>query len=240
MQFYFIRHAQSKNNAIWDQNGNSRGRSDDPELTDAGLKQAYILADFLAAQPGKVEKAGLDPQNTQGFPFTHLYCSLMTRSIQTGSAVSTALGIPLTAWFDFHETGGIYLEDEPSGELRGQPGKTRTQLLDRFPSLVLPETVTESGWWNRPFENEDERLPRARRVLEDLLARHGETEDRVAVVSHGGFFNAFMTALLGFDQFQNFWFQINNASITRIDFFEESFGIVYLNRLEYMPRDLIT
>jgi 2,3-bisphosphoglycerate-dependent phosphoglycerate mutase len=240
MQFYFIRHAQSQNNAIWDQTGASLGRSEDPELTDIGLQQAQVIADFLAKNNLKGPAPENDSQNVRGFPITHLYCSLMTRSVQTGSKIANVLGLPLTGWIDFHETGGIYLEDEATGTFNGLPGKTRTQLQTRFPGLMLPETVTESGWWNRAYETDQERLPRAKRVVQDLIARHGNTNAGVAVVSHGGFFNALMTVLLGFDQFQNFWFQINNASITRIDFFDNGIGFLYMNKIDYMPRNLIT
>jgi broad specificity phosphatase PhoE len=45
----------------------------------------------------------------------------------------------------------------------------------------------EEGWWNRPFEAELHRPERARRVLVELLQRHGGSNDRVAMVSHGAF-----------------------------------------------------
>ena len=47
MQFYFIRHGQSENNALWERTGSSEGRSEDPELTALGHRQAKRLAQFL-------------------------------------------------------------------------------------------------------------------------------------------------------------------------------------------------
>jgi 2,3-bisphosphoglycerate-dependent phosphoglycerate mutase len=252
MQFYFIRHAQSQNNALWDRTGASKGRNEDPELTDVGLKQAQVLGEFLAndRKLEMVPNNGAASQNVEGFQFTHLYCSLMTRAVQTGTAVSNAMGIPLTGWLDLHETGGIYLEENipddngmfvtATQQLRGLPGKTRTEFAARFPRLILPESVTDEGWWNRPYETDEERIPRAQRVLAELLDRHGKTDDRVAIVSHGGFFNTLMTVMLGFDRFQNFWFAVNNASISRFDFGDDHFGIIYINRLDYMPPELIS
>ena len=66
----------------------------------------------------------------------------------------------------------------------------------RFPELVWPEDAPPDGWWNRPFETHEARGVRARRVLAELLRRHGGSDDRVAFVSHGGSFNSFMRAAL--------------------------------------------
>ena len=50
MQFYFIRHGQSENNALWERGGPQSERRADPELTELGHKQAQHLAQFLAQQ----------------------------------------------------------------------------------------------------------------------------------------------------------------------------------------------
>ena len=48
MQFYFIRHGQSENNALWERGGPQGDRRADPELTELGHVQAQHLARFLA------------------------------------------------------------------------------------------------------------------------------------------------------------------------------------------------
>jgi 2,3-bisphosphoglycerate-dependent phosphoglycerate mutase len=100
--------------------------------------------------------------------------------------------------------------------------------------------VGETGWWNRSYEERPERWLRARRVLDELVLRHGNSEDRVAVVSHGGFYNYVLSTILGMDRFEGFWFVMHNAAITRIDFDPEETRLIYMNKLDYLPVELIT
>jgi 2,3-bisphosphoglycerate-dependent phosphoglycerate mutase len=229
MQLYFIRHGQSANNALWDATGASIGRSDDPELTAIGQQQAQLLAAYLA-----------DGGNR--FGVTHLYTSLMIRSVETALAVGEALGLPVHSWEDLHETGGIFLEDE-NGEPVGQPGKTRAHFEAAYPALVLPDSLNAHGWWNRPFEDYDQHPIRAQRFLNDLLTRHGNVNDVVAVVSHGNFYRHLMAMLLRMPDPQAFFFGMNNTALSRIDFPTTEGEIVvihYQNRVDHLPPQLIT
>ncbi len=239
MQFYYIRHGQSANNQRAAQTGSTVGRSDDAELTDVGRRQAEYVAAFLAAVSAEPAPP-YDYQNVGGFGITHLYSSLMVRAVATGTIISRSVGVPLVGWKDWHETGGIYLENPETGEFVGQPGKTRAYFAEHYPDFILPADAAETGWWNRPFEAREERFPRAERMLRELLARHGGTEDRVALVSHGGFFNYILAAILHYPLENRPWFALNNAAITRIDFKPGSTEILYVNRAEFLPRELIT
>jgi broad specificity phosphatase PhoE len=68
----------------------------------------------------------------------------------------------------------------------------------------------------------------------------------VAFVSHGGFFNYLLRAILGLPDLEpedapdRLWFAANNASITHIAFDGERRAVMYLNRVDFLPRDLIT
>ena len=240
MQFYFIRHAQSLNNHLYAQTGSWEGRSEDPELTELGWQQVEYLAEFLSEPGHPSAPQGWDTQNVSGFRLTHLYCSLMVRAIATGTVLAQALDLPLVAWIDAHETGGIHHKDPQTGEPTGQPGWNRAYFETRYPHLILPESLGDEGWWNRPFETREQRPERARRFLADLLDRHGETDEQVAVISHGGFYNYVLRALLGMDESQNRWFSLNNCAVTRVAFEEETILVHYMNRLDFMPRELIT
>src|SRR5512142_1382925 len=163
MQFYFIRHAQSSNNLLWDTTGSSNGRSHDPELTEIGLRQAHLLARFLARSPETPVANGSSSQaprrdfyNAAGFGITHLYSSLMLRAVMTGTRVARELGLPLVAWEDLHEFGGIYLDDEQTGEPVGQPGNNRAFFEKHYPGLVLAPGRGTNGWWNRPHESHEQ------------------------------------------------------------------------------------
>jgi len=239
MEFYFIRHAQSENNLLYDTTGASDGRSQDPELTEAGRRQAEILARFLGRSDPAAMVRRPDPQNIAGFGITHLYTSLMVRAVATGAIIARALKVPLVAWEDLHETGGIYLDDEPTGKRIGQPGRNRAYFETHYPDLVLPATLGEAGWWNRPFEEREQRPARAERFLRELLARHGGKEDHVAVVSHGGFYNVLLRAVFKIER-EDCWFGLNNAAITRLDFDADGVALDYVNRLDFMPKDWVT
>jgi 2,3-bisphosphoglycerate-dependent phosphoglycerate mutase len=240
MQFYFIRHGQSANNALWEQTGSSNGRSYDPVLTGIGQRQAALVGQFLRQGDPKAPVRGHDPQNTAGFGITHLYCSLMVRAVATGHIIAEELGLPVHAWEDLHEEGGLYLDDEETGAQMGQAGNNRAFFEARYPQLVLPDSMGETGWWNRPYEEIHQRPERAQRFLRELRARHGNTEDRVAMVSHGGFYNLFLSALLDLPDPGRSWFMLNNAAITRIDFVPDYEAIMYMNRADFLPHDLIT
>ncbi len=240
MQFYYIRHAESENNRLWAENRSSDGRSPDPDLTALGYQQAHRLAEFIRDAGKGAPSDAFDIQNTQGFGITHIYCSLMIRSIETGLPLARALDLPLVAWKDLHETGGIFYIDEEQEERIGLPGKARSYFEAHYPGLRLPDDLDEKGWWNRPFESREERPQRAQRVLEELLARHGGTEDRVAFIGHAGFYNHLLRAMLALPAPIDHWFFKNNVSITRMDFSSESTNVVYTNRLDFLSPEMIT
>jgi 2,3-bisphosphoglycerate-dependent phosphoglycerate mutase len=262
MQLYFIRHAQSQNNAFYDQIGNHSMRNEDPAVTPAGNRQVTLLADFIQQRGPGFAASSQDTSNADGFGLTHLYTSLMVRAVATASCVAHRVGLPLVTWTDLHEGGGIYLNDRLSGEPCGLPGKPRSYFQAHYPDLILPDWLDENGWWNRPFEYPVQRPLRARRVLEELLTLHGETDHRVAFFSHRGFYNHFMAVLLAWaggadqpaaplvveqhdeevsaDSQARLFFELNNTAITRIDFNPGEVVLVYQNRMEFLPAELIT
>ncbi|MFP4344337.1 MAG: histidine phosphatase family protein [Anaerolineales bacterium] len=240
MQFYYIRHAQSQNNRLFEESGSYEERSPDPELTELGWKQAQRLAEFLRGDDPRATSEGFDPHNVEGFGLTHLYTSLMVRAVQTGTVVAEALELSLQAWQGLHESGGIYRREPETEELVGLPGGNRTFFEEHFPHLVLPESLGEEGWWNRPFEKDAERRERARRFLQELVERHGESEDRVAVISHGGFFNHLLGVLLDLPLHNDYWFLMNNTAIARLDFHGERRDFIYTNRVDFLPPSLIS
>ncbi len=59
MQLYFIRHAQSANNKLYDETGSWNGRDSDPELPSWGIEQAQRLAEHVACANGESHRARL-------------------------------------------------------------------------------------------------------------------------------------------------------------------------------------
>lgn len=244
MEFYFIRHAQSENNALYARTGSMEGRHSDPRLTSPGREQAHRVAQHLA-QPHT--PSPYDPHNFQGFGLTHLYCSLMVRAVETGTAIAQTTGLPLVAWPEIHERGGIIQRDPDTQEWQGLPGHNRAFFEANFPNLVLPNTLGETGWWNRPMETREQLAGRAQIALAQLRQRHNNSDARIAIVSHGAFFDAFYGALLK-TQFTHpstkadsyLWFTVHNTAISRIDFDGNHVNLVYTNRVNHLDAHLIT
>jgi 2,3-bisphosphoglycerate-dependent phosphoglycerate mutase len=246
MELYFIRHGQSQNNASWDDP--KYQESPDPALTEIGHEQARILAEFLKKNQKIKDENVWNIQNRYGFGLTHVYTSLMERAAYTAAPIAQALDIPLLAWKEIHEEGGIYSRDDKVNMPR-LPGRPRSFFVENFRTLTLPEDLDETGWWNRPYEAEEERQPRADQVFAELLARHKDQEDRpehrIAFVSHGGFYMRLISAMLKLPWRQashglRSWFMLNNCSISRFDVYREEINIAYLNRTDFLPDHLIT
>lgn len=237
MHLFYIRHGQSANNAQYAVTGSDAGRVVDPELTPLGVTQAMRVAKFLREGAPLLREQGSLP----GFGITHLYCSLMVRAVHTGQVIAQALELPLFGWTDLHEGGGMFLEDRESGEPVGHPGATRAELAARFPEMAWPEGAHPDGWWNRPFEPHADRPLRAQRVLAELLRRHTNPADRVAFVSHGGFFDRLMCAALRVPDPQAVWFHMYNTAVTCLEFSDRQLVTVrYLNRVDHLPIELVT
>src|SRR5512142_76727 len=253
MQFYFIRHGQSQNNANW--NIPDYQENPDPPLTEIGHEQARLLAEFLKQHQTVTNEQDWNIQNRYGFGLTHVYTSLMERAAFTAAPIAQALDIPMIAWKEIHEEGGIFSRGHrqsgspDSTSAAGLPGRPRSFFEQNFHTITLPDNLDETGWWNRPFEAEEERQPRADQVFAELLARHrdkeGQPEQRVALVSHGGFFMRLMCAILELPWRQashglKSWFLLNNCSLTRFDIHGDEVTVAYLNRTDHLPDHMIT
>src|SRR5690349_2290155 len=158
MELYFIRHGQSQNNANW--NNTTYEESPDPALTELGHQQAQLVAEYLQKHQTITDDEVWNIQNRYGFGLTHIYTSLMERAVHTAMPIAQALDIPLIAWKEIHEEGGIFSRGDKT-KVQGLPGRPRSFFTEKFPTLTLPDDLDETGWWNRPYEAEDERQPRA-------------------------------------------------------------------------------
>ena len=253
MELYFIRHGQSVNNANWDKPDYEE--SPDPALTENGYEQARLLADFLKKNQTITKDKDWNVQNRYGFGLTHIYTSLMERAAFTAAPIAQALDIPLIAWKEIHEEGGIYSRGDKQSSpvdkanVQGLSGRPRSFFMENFRTLTLPDDLDETGWWNRPFEANEERQPRADQVFAELLTRHrdqeGQSEHRVAFISHGGFFMRLVCTMLKLPWRQaalglRSWFILNNCSISRFDIHGDEISMIYINRTDYLPDHLIT
>lgn len=231
MRLYLIRHGQSANNALEDQSL----RHYDPELTALGEIQAQKLADYISTSQDY-------PDTDAGYGITHIYCSAMTRAMQTAQPLAERLGIQPQIWLDIHEIGGIFLA-YPDGTSEAFGGATRSQIAERFPGYIMPDGVTEDGWYDveRGHEQPTEFLARAIRVGYALRKRI-ESNERIALVSHAAFLDALIKVLLyqAPRHPRDFFYMHHNTGITRFDFGEgiDREQLHYLNRTAHLTPDL--
>lgn len=237
MRVYLIRHGQSVNNALAAE-GRDSERVEDPPLTEIGEAQAEHVASFLSAAQ---DAAG---NYREPYRFTHLYCSAMLRALQTAQPISKAFDLLPEVWVDIHEVGGIWLGE--MDDSRGLPGLNRSAMLEQFPGYVLPETITDSGWWTSDGREQiEDFLSRAVRVAVQLKQRSlREPDAQIALVSHAAFLDQLLKALLNIAPVHpsDRYFQHYNTAITRVDIHEEErqVRVEYVNRVDHLPEALRT
>jgi len=241
MKLFIIRHAQSINNALPDE----RDRVCEPPLTELGHRQAQLLAEHLAIGKNpelstwtSVEATA--SHNRRSYDITRLYCSAMHRSLQTAQPIAQALNLTPEIWLDIHEHGGIFLDHGEDGGIRGYPGRTRSEILAEFPACILPETITEEGWWQGSQEDWPACHGRAIKVAAELRAQ-ATSDERIAIVTHGGFIDALIKALLNQSPSPHVFYYNFNTAISRIDFRADGrLDFRYLNRVDHLPQESIS
>lgn len=246
MELYLIRHGQSVNNALME---DQVRRVADPELTEIGKQQAEHLAQYFATKPNidQLVRYPMEaPERQQHYPFkfTHLYCSAMHRALQTTYPIARTMGVKTEVWIDIHEHGGIYLKQE--GVATGYGGRVRTQIATEFPDFILPETITEEGWWTPTSGEEDlaSAQGRAIRVAAALKLRatnEATMNETIALVSHGTFMDALLKAMFNNLPSSDFYHTHYNTAVTRIDIRQNAETLIrYINRVDHLPTELIT
>ncbi|MBZ0292462.1 MAG: histidine phosphatase family protein [Anaerolineae bacterium] len=245
MEVYLIRHGQSLNNANGENNtdgADAFDRHQDPPLTELGHRQADCLAQHLTGTdyPETAFSHAPFQGQRQNYGITHLYCSAMHRSLQTAQPVAKALCIVPEVWVDIHEHGGIYLDE--AGGKRGYPGMTRAEIAAQFADYILPEAISEAGWWNRDFETPDLFQARALNVAAQLREwNQTRANERIALISHGEFLDALIKALLDQLPSDRVYYVHYNTSITRVDLLADGqIRLFYTNRVAHLTNDMIS
>jgi broad specificity phosphatase PhoE len=243
VELYLIRHGQSTNNAL----ANQTQRAHDPALTSLGVQQAERLAAYLRETPSRdplVDTATgyTEALDERGVRFTNLYVSPMQRALLTAAPVAAALNVRPEVWVAIHEHGGIYLEAE-SG-IVGFPGMTRAEIAAAFPTFLLPDALSDAGWWQpeRGHEPLSDAYGRAIAVALELRrrARH-EPEACIGLITHGTFMDALIKALFNLLPNRSAYFLHYNTALTRIDFrADDRLLLRCMNRVDHLPPELIS
>lgn len=226
MYLYIVRHGQSVSNAA----APGDPHVPDSPLTELGLQQAGLVAEHL-----------------KGEGITHLYCSPMLRALQTALPIADALGLKPSVWVGIQEHGGaVWMRGED--DWVNLPGLTRTEMETQFPGYVLPDEVTETGWWwhEEGYEPREALYERAARVGEDLAER-AETnlDDVVVLVTHGGFADVLIRNVLNLPNDDETFFLHENTGITKFSYPHPEKGwfrtvMLYQNRVDHLPPELVS
>ena len=235
MELYIVRHGQSTNNAL----GDPTGREFDPPLTEIGLEQAERVSRYMAVG-GHIDIDSMVEKPIDDTIITQLYCSPMTRALQTAQFIGQELGLNPAVWVDIHEQGGLFLDQgEPEGKV-GFPGRSHHEILEEFPNYILPDEINHKGWWEGAYEDMDSAYERAVRVAEELWKR-SLNDERVTLVSHGDFTDMLLKALFKQLAGERLFYSHYNTAISRVNFLSDgTIRLSYLNRVEHLPKGLLT
>ncbi|MCL1841357.1 MAG: phosphoglycerate mutase family protein [Propionibacteriaceae bacterium] len=239
MQLLLIRHGQTSANRILAQTGVPAAGSPDPELTDIGLRQADLLAQAFA--DGRLPRPNV------------LISSLLLRAVQTVAPISAVLDMPVLGSLDAYEVGGLH--DEGPDDAAAYRGVPASQLRTICPRLQLPAAADESGWYRDPADTRERVWQRAQQLIAGLRSRYGDTDQIIAVVTHGWFAQYVIRAFIGWqpdaDGTTRAWFELSNTGTALLR--DPSFGVPYpdhgpdgglsiywINRTDHLPDDLLT
>ncbi|OII73352.1 phosphoglycerate mutase domain-containing protein [Cryptosporidium ubiquitum] len=215
--WFFIRHAESANNATNNNDSTDSGekyndeRVPDPSLTELGYIQAEKTGLYLASKSVKVWKQEREDQKSMSLEnpnFKAIYCSPMQRSLETADKIQKILGVPVFVNPDLCEVGGVFRGKRHTNSPRESKevcsGKKRSVIMKEFPNFQLDERITEQGWWGKPQETFKEASERAKKVAEllweisyeDLKKTGTEYQGNTNIlISHGLFQDMLMKRL---------------------------------------------
>ena len=234
-QLYLIRHGESANNALVGESP----RTADPCLTQTGQAQAKSIAAHLKHEQDRTDvRDGLVGEG--GYGIGRLYCSAMLRALQTAQPIGAALGLAPQVWLEVHEGGGMWLDHQDGRGRVGHPGLTRSEMERQFAGFKIPDGVTDCGWCNRSSERGEQLSARAAQVAGNIRDMPPRAEERIAIVSHGGFLNLLIQHLLFGRHVQGCFFSCHNTGFSRLDFNEGRLMVRYLNRVDHLSKDLVT
>lgn len=157
----------------------------DSPLSAQGNQQAYHTAHSFTS-PG----------------ITHIVSSPLLRSLQTAQIFADVLNLPqvavMVALQEMWEAPGV--------------GRSRVDLIRRFPKALFPETITDSGWLYGG-DTHERMIRRAQEVINTLLANYTR-EARIVLITHGFMINYLLHSLLGISPTTLHWFEHHNCGVT--------------------------
>lgn len=221
-------------------------------LSDQGHKQANRVGAYLGEQ-------NIDA----------IYSSALLRALQTAEPVADATDAPWHVWPIFGEISNrTWLqraEEDPStaevitswqtneeieepepAELENRHGHyyLLSEISDRFPGTILDQPFPfPDAWWEAKGNlTRSTGLAQVSLGVQELIHRHAETEDRVAVVCHAHSGGGIISTLLEHAPRNRFRaYHLSNTGVTSLQRRgEHQWRLLYHNRVEHLEPDLRT
>jgi len=212
MELYLIRHAQSQNNALPEEQ-----RVEDPGLTELGNQQADCLGKWIPS-------LNLDKVITSPF----------LRALETARRIHEATNLTPEVRAAIHEQGGC-CSGYPEIGMVGRPGLSRAEIQERFPAYQVASEINAEGWWKcQPYETRDLASQRAATVLQQTREEFAHTDLRVAYVTHADF------KLLFLELFHTEPLEVTcNTSVTNVLITQEGCRLADHNGVRHLPPHLL-
>ncbi|MDR0782286.1 MAG: phosphoglycerate mutase family protein [Propionibacteriaceae bacterium] len=230
MKLLLVRHGQSLANLAWEL-GEPIDHVDQP-LSELGHVQAEALASAFAD--------GLLPIPNR------LLSSLMVRAVQTAAPLAEACELEVEGRLDLFETGGVFRYGPRAERVREAiPGSGAAELRLLCPHLLLPSTLGDEGWYDRDLEPWVESWRRAQALVGELVDEYRDTDEVIALVTHGLFTSLMIRVLLGWepdlqaDRFQPYFIN-NNTGTTLVTIpgdEDDAVWLQWLNRTDHLRPD---
>ncbi len=213
MKLYLIRHAQSLNNALPEEE-----RVEDPGLTELGHQQAEALGKWIPS-----------------LNLTRLITSPFLRTLLTTEPIYRATSLVPEVRTPLHEHGGCYAGHDFSTKV-GRPGMNREEIEAEFTGYRVSDEIDHQGWWrSQPFEAWQAAGVRAKQLLDATRLEFGATDERVAYVMHADIKMLFLSELQP-ELVDVPW----NTSVTEIELTPTSHRVQDFNQIDHLPSHLAT
>ena len=212
MELYLIRHAQSLNNALPEEQ-----RIEDPGLTEMGNQQADCLGKWIPM-----------------LELTKVITSPFRRALETARRIQESTNLIPEVRAAIHEMGGC-CSGYPEIGMVGRPGLKRTEIEFEFRGFQVAAEIDGEGWWRcKPFETLTLARQRAADVLQRTREEFAHTLERVAYVTHADFKQLFL------DHFHTEPLEVAcNTSVTKVLIDAAGCRLADYNGVRHLPEHLI-
>jgi phosphoserine phosphatase len=199
LDLIIVRHGET----AWNKSDIFRGRVN-IGLSENGLRQAELLAEFLSRKPIQA-----------------VYCSPLPRALQTAAAVARRQKLepqpmPELTDLDFGQWEGL-----PRQEVQTKYKDLYTQWLDH-PELVTPPQG----------ESMEEALKRSLKALDQIMARN--KEGKVVIVTHRVITKVLICALLGLDNSHFWNIEQDTCGVTNFIYNDRYFILTHHNDTSFL------